>query len=87
MLTTHRIPPLKPLHNMPRTRLNFDLDPEERAIIAKADTLTREEIWQLLEKKRFEELKFKAIQLSGAMLTKARCPVCTLLPPCKHYDS
>ena len=72
---------------MPRTRLNFDLDPEERAIIAKADTLTREEIWQLLEKKRFEELKFKAIQLSGAMLTKARCPVCTLLPPCKHYDS
>ena len=46
---------------MPRTRLNFDLDPEERAIIAKADTLSREEIWQLLEKKRFEELKVRAI--------------------------
>ena len=30
---------------MPRTRLNFDLDAEERAIIAKADVLTREEIW------------------------------------------
>jgi len=61
MLTTHRIPPLKPLHNMPRTRLNFDLDAEERAIIAKADVLTREEIWTLLEKKRFEDLKNRAV--------------------------
>jgi len=72
---------------MPRTRLNFDLDQDERAIIAKSDTLSREEIWILLEKKRFEELKVRAIQLSGAMLSKARCPVCTLQPPCKHYDS
>ena len=85
MLTTHRIPPLKPLHNMPRTRLNFDLDAEERAIIAKSDVLTREEIWQLLEKKRFEDLRNRAVLLSGNMLSKARCPVCTLAPPCKHY--
>lgn len=46
---------------MPRTKLNFDLDPEERAIIAKAETLTREDVWDLLEKKRFNDLKKHAV--------------------------
>lgn len=86
-LTTHKIPPLKPLINMPRTRLNFDLDQEEREIIAKADDLTREEIWELLEKKRFEELRKRSIMLRGTMIGQARCPKCTLQPPCKHYES
>lgn len=86
-LTTHRIPPLKPLINMPRTRLNFDLDQEEREIIARADDLSREEIWELLEKKRFEELRKRSIMLRGTMIGQARCPKCTLQPPCKHYES
>jgi hypothetical protein len=46
------------------------LDSEERAIIAKADSLTREEIWDLLEQKRFNDLKKNAVHLSGDMLAK-----------------
>jgi hypothetical protein len=64
--------------NQAKHKLNFDLDPEERAIIAKADTLTREEIWDLLEQKRFNDLKKKAVHLSSDMLAKQRCPLCTL---------
>lgn len=71
----------------PRTKLNFDLDPEERSIVAKADTMSREEVWECLEKKRYDDLKRNAIILSGECLAKARCPVCTLHPPCKHYSS
>ena len=72
---------------MPRNKMNFDLDQEEREIIAKADELSREQIWDLLERKRFDELKKRAIVLSGNMLSQARCPKCTLMPPCKHYTS
>lgn len=86
-LTIGRIRQLKPLMHIPHTKLNFDLDPEERSIIARADSMTREQVWDLLEKKRYEDLKRRAVQLSGEMLAKARCPVCTLMPPCKHYQS
>jgi hypothetical protein len=55
--------------NMPHTRLNFELDHEEREIIAKAEVLSREQIWDLLERKRFEELKKRAIVLKGNMLS------------------
>jgi len=43
-LTTRKIHPLKskPMFNMPRAKINFDLDQEEREIIAKADELSRE---------------------------------------------
>jgi hypothetical protein len=33
---------------MPKIKLNFKLDAEERQLIAKADTMTREEIWEAL---------------------------------------
>jgi hypothetical protein len=41
------------------------LDAEERAIIAKADELTREDVWELLDKKRFADLRKRATILSG----------------------
>lgn len=55
--------------------------------MAKSDTMSRGEVWEQLEKKRYDDLKRKAIMLQGECLAKARCPVCTLQPPCKHYTS
>jgi hypothetical protein len=49
--------------------------------------MTKEEIWKRLEVKRFEQLKHEAINMQGDILVKqARCPKCTLVPPCKHYN-
>jgi hypothetical protein len=36
------------LTHLPKTKLNFELDAEERSIIAKVESLSREEIWELL---------------------------------------
>jgi hypothetical protein len=41
----------------------------------------------MLENKRYSDLHKSAVALSVNMVAKARCPVCTLMPPCKHYDS
>ena len=71
----------------PRTKLNFDLDQEERAIVAKADQMSREEVWECLEKKRYDDLKRKALVLAGECMANARCPICTLPPPCNHFHS
>jgi hypothetical protein len=84
-LTPYKIPNLKPLLNMPRTRINFELDEEERQLLSKKDILTREELWDLLEKKRFEDLERKTKQMQGAVIANGRCPKCTLVPPCQHY--
>lgn len=52
-----------------KTKIDFNLDAEERAIIAKADELTREDVWELLDKKRFADLRKRATILSGQMLS------------------
>ena len=45
---------------MPRSKINFALDEEERAMLNKKEVITREELWELLERKRHEELDKKA---------------------------
>lgn len=67
--------------------MTFELDQEERDLISRADEISREEIWQMLETKRYEDLYKRSLILSGNMLAQARCPKCTLQPPCKHYKS
>jgi hypothetical protein len=49
--------------HLPRTRMNFDLDQDERHMINKADNLTSEELWEILEQKRYNDFKNKAIAL------------------------
>lgn len=49
--------------------------------------MTRDELWQLLEDKRFQDLEQKKFRLSGQMVALNRCPKCTLAPPCNHYES
>jgi hypothetical protein len=66
--------------------LNFDLDREEREIINSVGELTRAQMWELLESKRFADLNKNGLVLRGNMISQARCPVCTLEPPCKHYE-
>lgn len=44
-------------------------------------------MWDLLETKRFNKLKESAVNLQGDMIFNQRCPLCTLHPPCKHYES
>jgi hypothetical protein len=39
---------IKPLISMPKPRLNFDLDQEERSIVARAQDLSQEEVLDLL---------------------------------------
>lgn len=39
---------IKPLISMPKPRLNFDLDQEERSIVARAQDLSQEEVLVLL---------------------------------------
>jgi hypothetical protein len=63
------------------------LDKEERELVKKGDEVTKEEMWELLENKRFEKLKDSAINLQGDLLYNNRCPKCTLYPPCKHYQN
>ena len=38
-------------------RFNYALDAEEREIIAMGKDLSKQEVWSLLERKRFSELK------------------------------
>ena len=63
------------------------LDREERELVRKGDEVTKEEMWQLLEKKRFNKLKESAVNLQGDLIYNQRCPKCTLMPPCKHYEN
>ena len=84
-----RVASLSPLKGtkMPSSRFNYALDVEEREIIARGKDLSKQEIWALLEKKRFGELKKASVNLQGQLLVSQRCPKCTLIPPCKHYKS
>ena len=82
-----KLSPLKYYHKTPAPRFQYGLDADERELIARGQGLDKEEIWELLEKKRFQELKNAAIHLQGELLVHHRCPKCTLLPPCAHYES
>lgn len=77
--------PLKQPYKLPAARFNFGLDADERKIVQANEELSKQEIWALLEKKRFEELQRAAIGLTGKLLVQNRCPKCTLEPPCKHF--
>ena len=57
------ISPLKGNPRVPASRFNFGLDNEEREIIARGKDLSKQEIWALLEKKRFAELKKASVNL------------------------
>lgn len=37
--------------------------------------------------KRITEIKQKAANMRGSLANNGRCPICTLKPPCKHFDS
>lgn len=63
------------------------LDKDERELVKKGDDVTKEEMWELLENKRFQTLKQQAVNLQGDLIYNKRCPKCTLMPPCKHYGS
>ena len=56
-------------------------------MIARGAGLPKQEIWELLEKKRFQELKKAAVHLQGELMVHRRCPKCTLIPPCAHYET
>ena len=63
------------------------LDEDERKLVKKGEDVTKEEMWELLENKRFENLKSSAVNLQGDLIFNKRCPICTLMPPCKHFNS
>lgn len=79
--------PLRYYHRAPVPRFSYGLDAEERELIARGQDLTKQEIWELLERKRFNELKKAAIGLQGELIAHRRCPKCTLIPPCAHYET
>lgn len=63
------------------------LDEDERKLVKKGEDVTKEEMWELLENKRFENLKSSAVNLQGDLIFNNRCPICTLMPPCKHFST
>jgi hypothetical protein len=67
---------------VPSPRINFTLDADEKELIKKGADMDKEQIWAILEKKRFQELQHAAISLTGDLLVQQRCPKCTLMPPC-----
>ena len=79
--------PLRFTHRSPLPQFTTHLDKEEREIIAKGPKMTKEQIWELLERKRFQELQKAAINLTSELLVYRRCPKCTLVPPCAHYET
>ena len=86
MTRAERVANLSPLNypgKLQTERFNFGLDAEEREIIQmNKDKISKKAIWELLERKRFQELKKAAINLQGELIVSRRCPRCTLMPPC-----
>ena len=62
-------------------------DKDERDLLKMGDSVSGEQMFHMLETKRFKELKGHAVNLQGDLLYNRRCPKCTLIPPCKHYES
>lgn len=41
-----------------------------------------------LERQRVDDLKVEnKVGMKGNLVNKGRCPICTLKPPCKHFDN
>ena len=62
--------PLRYYHRAPIPRFNYGLDHEEREIIKKGANMSKEQIWALLERKRFRELQKAAVNLQGELLVR-----------------
>ena len=58
-----QITPIKGNFKLPPSKFNFNLDADEREIIAKGTNVDKEEIWDMLEKKRFQELQNAAVYM------------------------
>ena len=63
------------------------LDREERALVKKGEQVTKDQMWDLLEAKRFQSLHQNAVNLQGDLIFNRRCPKCTLVPPCQHFSN
>ena len=64
MSPAERVVAIKPLRaniKIPNSRFNYALDNEEKEIIHMGKDLSKQEVWTLLEKKRFAELKKASI--------------------------
>ena len=57
ILTSHKIFPLKSLGHIQATKINFEMNTEERHFLQEVKEMSREQMWEQLEKKRFDELK------------------------------
>lgn len=68
-------------------KCRVELKAEDRGLLDECRNMTREQMWHELDKRRFEELGKKGVNVQIDMLKKSRCPKCTLMPPCKHYES
>ena len=53
--------PLKFYHKAPIPNLGFGLDQDEKEMIKKGKKVTKHDIWELLERKRFKELGKAAV--------------------------
>ena len=53
--------PLKFYHRAPIPRFTFGLDNDEREMVQKGKKVTKHDIWELLERKRFQELNKAAV--------------------------
>ena len=70
-----------------RKETSILLDRQERELVKKGPEVTKDEMWSLLEAKRFDKLQESAVNLQADLVYSQRCPKCTLQPPCKHYES
>ena len=57
ILTSHKIYPLKSLGHIRATKINFEMDTEERHFLQEVKEMSREQMWAELEKKRLDELQ------------------------------
>lgn len=76
-LTGASVSGMSPLHGISSIRT-----PE----ILNLSKMSAEEIADILEIQRLKELEKAATTLKSQLPRAGRCPVCTLIPPCKHYQ-
>ena len=81
-LNTMPVSSTSPAHNM-----TFNPKLVERSNIIRMTHLSKEEILERLEQERFQRLHKAASNLKADMMTSNRCPLCTLILPCKHFES
>jgi hypothetical protein len=64
-----RLHPLKLHSNLPKPKFKLSLDNEERDMVLQNKDMSKDKIWQLLEKKRFNELANDATNLTSDLLS------------------